>query len=118
VFASISAGFDAFTSVIGLVDWFEVRSVSAAFDAEAAGYDRDSAEFASNLAGIAAILVEIDAIGVVSGVLRRSGLRAVSQRGAWRFSFLPMKKPRRWARFFSSFPRIDLLSRRINLLTT
>ena len=69
MFASVSAGFDAFMVVIGLVDWFEVRSVSAAFDTKAAEFDGESAEFAANTAGIDSNPVAFAAIATVSGVL-------------------------------------------------
>jgi hypothetical protein len=69
VFASISAGFDALTVAIGLVDWFEVRSGSAAFDTKAAGFDGEAAEFAVNTAGIDSNPVAIAAVATVSGVV-------------------------------------------------
>jgi len=69
VFASGSAGFDANPVVIGPVDWFEVRSDSAAFDTKAAEFDRDSAEFAANTVMIASKPVVIDAVTTVSGML-------------------------------------------------
>jgi len=69
VFASISAGFDACTVVIGPGDWFEVRSVSAAFDTKAAEFDGGAAEFAANTAGIDSNPVVFAAIATVSGVL-------------------------------------------------
>jgi hypothetical protein len=69
VFASISAEFESYAVEIGLVDWFKVRSDSAAFEAKAAEFDGNSAQFATNTAGFDSKSVAYAASTTVSGVV-------------------------------------------------